>query len=124
MLRDLETLPISSERIVVGDPHVFLELSYYARSPLRERIVHPLSVELDRQYRGSDSDALIISRLAPGAKLNVEDYDRVLAENGSFLLAAIPRDYLPWLLVTAEYGVIPFPCIFVSRTIQSREGGN
>jgi hypothetical protein len=98
-----------SEPIVVANAHVFLELSYYLNPPLRERLVYPLSRDLDLQYRGSDTDALTLGALGRRAPIPVKAYDEILAENGSFLLAATRRDYLPQHLAAAGYRVAPIP---------------
>ena len=52
-----------SEPIVVANAHAFMELSYYLDPPLRERLVFPLSRDLDLQYRGFDTDALTLGPL-------------------------------------------------------------
>jgi hypothetical protein len=95
------------EPIVVGNAHAFLELSYYLDSPLRERLIFPLSRELDLKYRGFDTDALTLGPLGQRASVRVEAYDGILAENRSFLLAAFEHDYLPRHLTTAGYRVTP-----------------
>ncbi len=96
-----------TEPIVVANAHMFMELSYYLNPPFRERLVFPLSRELDLQYRGFDTDALTLGPLGRRGLIRVKAYDEVLAENKSFLLAATKYDYLPQHLMAAGYRVTP-----------------
>ncbi len=96
-----------SEPIVVANAHMFMELSYYLNPPLRERLVFPLSRDLDLRYRGFDTDALTLGPLGRRGLVPVKAYDEVLAENKSFLLAASKYDYLPQHLTAAGYRVTP-----------------
>jgi hypothetical protein len=96
-----------SEPIVVANAHAFMELSYYLGSPLRERLVFPLSRDLDLKYRGFDTDALTLGPLSRHAPIRVKAYEEILAENKSFLLAAFEHDYLPQHLTAAGYRVTP-----------------
>jgi len=97
----------SSEPIVVANAHAFMELSYYLDQPLRERLVFPLSRELDLQYRGFDTDALTLGPLGRRGQISVKAYDEILAENKRFLLAATQYDYLAQHLTKAGYRVTP-----------------
>jgi hypothetical protein len=97
----------SSEPIVVANAHVFMELSYYLRPPIRERLVYALSRDLDLKYRGYDTDALTLATLGQRVPLAIEPYDRILADNPRFLLAATEEDYLPRHLAAAGYRVTP-----------------
>jgi hypothetical protein len=84
-----------------------MELSYYLDQPLRERLVFPLSRELDLQYRGFDTDALTLGPLGRRGQISVKAYDEILAENKRFLLAATQYDYLAQHLTKAGYRVTP-----------------
>jgi hypothetical protein len=95
------------EPIVVANAHAFLELSYYLGSPLRERLVFPLSRDLDLKYRGFDTDALTLGPLGRRGLVRVTAYEEILAEHKSFLLAAFEHDYLPQHLTAAGYRVTP-----------------
>ena len=108
MRRELNThVTDGSEPIVVANAHAFMELTYYLGSPLRERLVFPLSRELDLRYRGFDTDALTLGPLSRHVPIRVEAYEEILAENKSFLLAAFEHDYLPQHLTQAGYRVTP-----------------
>jgi Dolichyl-phosphate-mannose-protein mannosyltransferase len=104
---ELATLSESSEPIVVADHHVFMELSYYGQPQLRDRLVYPVSRDLDLRYLGYDTGALLLTALSHRTKLHVLGYNAVLAAYPRFVLAALPRDYLPWHLVRAGYRVVP-----------------
>jgi hypothetical protein len=96
-----------SEPIVVANAHMFMELSYYLGPPFRERLVFPLSRNLDLQYRGFDTDALTLGPLGQRGLIPVKPYDEILADNKRFLLAATKNDYLPQHLTAAGYRVTP-----------------
>ena len=97
----------AAEPILIANAHVFMELSYYLAPPLRERLVYPLSRDLDLQYRGFDTDAITLGSLAQRAQLRVKAYDEILADRKSFLLAAVEDDYLPQHLTAKGYRVTP-----------------
>ena len=97
----------SSEPIVVANAHAFMELSYYLDPPLRERLIFPLSRDLDVKYRGFDTDALTLGPLAQRGQVSAKPYEDILAGNRSFLLAATQYDYLAQHLTQAGYRVTP-----------------
>ena len=105
--KELELLPAGPELIVIPNTHVFMELSYYAEQRLRSRLIYPLSRDLDVRFRGTDTDAILLSALSGRAPIRVKDYDAILAENPRFLLVAATGDYLPWYLVASGYRVMP-----------------
>lgn len=107
MRQALASLPDDSEPIVVGDAHMFMELSYYETPRLRDRLICPVSADLDLRYFGFDTDALLMTALSHHSNLQIVDYDAVLATHPRFILAARQKDYLPWYLVTAGYRVVP-----------------
>jgi Dolichyl-phosphate-mannose-protein mannosyltransferase len=103
----LPSLPDGPEPIVVADIHVFMELSYYEASRIRERLIYPVSRELELHYLGSDTTSLLSSALSHRSKLQIIEYDAVLAAHPRFVLAALPDNYLPWHLVETGYSVVP-----------------
>jgi hypothetical protein len=106
--QELDTLVREgSEPIVVANAHAFMELSYYLGAPLRERLVFPLSRELDLKYRGFDTDALTLGPLSRRTPIRVKAYEEILAENKTFLLVAFEHDYLPQHLTASGYRVTP-----------------
>ena len=105
--QQLISLPDSSEPIVVANTHVFLELTYYLAPPLRDRLIYPVSRDLDLRYHGFDTDALMMSALSHRTQLQIVGYDAVLAAHPHFVLAATPQDYLPGHLGMAGYRVLP-----------------
>ena len=105
--QELASLPDGSEPVVVANAHVFLELAYYSQPPLQERLVYPLSRDLDLHYLGFDTDALNLSALSQRTKLHIIDYGVVIAAYPRFVLAARPGDYLLPHLVNAGYRVAP-----------------
>lgn len=96
-----------SQPILVANAHVFMELSYYLAPPLRGRLVYPLSRELDLKHRGFDTDAITLGSLGRRAQIGIKAYDDVLTDHKSFLLAAVPGDYLPQLLTDKGYRITP-----------------
>lgn len=107
VFQELASLPDGSEPIAVADHHVFMELSYYAALPLRERLIYPVNRDLDLRYFGFDTGALLMSALSHRSKLHIVAYDAVLAAHRRFVLAAIQKDYLPGHLRAAGYRVVP-----------------
>jgi hypothetical protein len=105
--RQLQALADGQLPIAFNDEHLFLEMSYYADSRLRRRIVYPLSGSLDLQYKGFDSDSYILSALGRHGRLNVMEFDAFLAANAQFLLAVKSKNYLPSHLRAAGYQLTP-----------------
>jgi hypothetical protein len=105
--RELERLPRDSQPVVMANHQAFMELSYYARPELRERLIYPLSISLDLLYFNVDTGPRIFSALRHRASLRIIDYDKVIESYPRFILAASSRDYLPWHLVRSGYRVIP-----------------
>ena len=105
--QELASLLDGPEAVVVADCHVFMELSYYAVPRLRERLIYPVSRDMELRYFDYDTCSLILSALSHRTKLHIIGYDAVLAAHPRFVLAATPKDYLPWHLVRAGYRVVP-----------------
>lgn len=103
----LEALPAGSEPVVVPDPHVFLELTYYGEPDLRSRLIYPASTDLDVRYRGYDTDARTLIALRHRNEKGILDYDAVLANYSRFLLAGSPQTYMLWRLIGSGYRVTP-----------------
>jgi len=107
VLRELETLPNTQEPIVVANAPAFVELSYYAEPRLRQRLVYALSRDLELRYTHCDTFALLMLGLSRHTNLHIVDYNAVVAEDASFLLAAAADDYLPKHLIAAGYQLTP-----------------
>ncbi len=105
--RALASLPDSAEHIVVADPHVFMELSYYADTRVRKRLIYPLSRDLELRDSGRDTASLMLAGLSRHTELPILPYDEVFAANPRFFLAAMPVNPMPWDLVKAGYRVVP-----------------
>ena len=103
----LEALPDGAEPIVIPDIHVFMELSYYAERRIRERIIYPISRDLELRYLGTDTSSLLLSALSHRTKLHIIDYDAVLGAHPRFVLAVQPADYLRSHLVNAGWRAVP-----------------
>jgi hypothetical protein len=103
----LASLPDGAEPIVVADSHVFLELSYYAESRIRERLIYPVSCDLELRYFGNDTAPLLLTALSHRTKLHIIGYDAVIASQKRFVLAALRNNPLPRDLIKAGYRVVP-----------------
>lgn len=99
----LASLPDSAEPIVVNDLNVFLELAYYAAPRVRERLVCPISFDLDLRYRKQDTSALLRTGLSHTTTLPIVSLDAFLAAHRRFLVTAVPWDYLPKHLAATGY---------------------
>ena len=95
VLQGIETLTDSPEPIVVANAPTFIELSYYAKPQLRQRLIYPLSRDLELRYKNCDTISLLMSGLSRHTKLHIQDYDAVVVTYPSFILAAESDDYLP-----------------------------
>jgi hypothetical protein len=102
-LRDLNKLAESSEPIVVADNFVYMEMAYYAKPALRQRLVYPVDATLELHDMGYDTVALIMSALSHRSALRITPYDSVLASYPRFLLSAGQTDHLPQHLLAAGY---------------------
>ena len=105
--RELQHLPVTAEPIVIAYNHAFMELSYYAEPQIRERLVYPLSREVEMKYTGSDLDYLLLSAVRHRTKLNYVDLDAFLASNPRFILVAMSHDYLQQYLLTSGFRLVP-----------------
>jgi len=103
----LSALQDDSEPIVIADHHVFMEISYYGSPEIRQRVIYPVNRDLDLRYFGFDTGALLMSALSHRTRLHIIGYDVMLATYPRFVLAALPKDYLPWQLTRAGYRVVP-----------------
>jgi hypothetical protein len=122
--------------VVVPNAHAFLELQYYGKPEIRQRLIYPASPTLDVNYLGSDTDSRLMIALSHRTAFAIEDPDEVLADHPTFLLAAMPGNYLTWRLLAAGYSVTPIhpddplPVLFqveapkaVNRARQTVAGG-
>jgi hypothetical protein len=107
LARELAALADGDEPIVVADAQAFLDLSYYAQTRVRNRLIYPLSRQLDLDYLGFDTNALIMSALAHRSTLHIIPFEAVLAAHPRFVLASLSRDYMPRHLSGAGYRVEP-----------------
>jgi len=107
ILRQLEAMPEGPDPIVVPNARAYMELVYYADSKVRDRLIYPVNRDLDLRYKGYDTDALLMVPLGHRVKLNVQEYDKVLARYSSFIVAANPNDYLPSHMKASGFRVNP-----------------
>jgi hypothetical protein len=110
----LTLLPDGTAPIVVVDAHWFMELSYYADSRIRERLIYPVSRDLELQYFNTDTASLLMTGLSQHTKLHIINYDAVVATQPRFFLAvntnaalSTSQSPLPWDLIKAGYRVVP-----------------
>ncbi len=95
-----DTLPL-----VIADHHIFMELYYYAPERIRRRLVYPLSRELDIEYLGFDSGALLMEACRNRYRLPIVNFNRIAAQKGNYYLLSVPDHYLPSVL--EKYGKKP-----------------
>ena len=103
----LASLPDNAEPIIVADPHIFMELSYYANRRIRQRLVYPLSRDRELRDSGKDTSSLMASGWSLHSNLHIVAYDKVLTDNPRFFLVAMPVNPMPWDLIKAGYRVVP-----------------
>jgi hypothetical protein len=110
----LQNLPDSTEPIVLGNEHSFMELAYYSPKRIRDRLVFALDRDLYLQYVGEDSGPILMSALQHWSQLPIRSLDEVLALNKHFVIEALPGDFLLPYLFRAGYQLTP---IAVSGTM-------
>jgi hypothetical protein len=93
--------------IVVGDHHAFIEMSYYGSRQVRDRLVYPLSCELDLLYTSTDTGCLLLTALRRRLPVQVVDYQTLTGRHREWLLAATNMDYLPSHLTRMGYRIEP-----------------
>jgi hypothetical protein len=61
--QQLSRLPSSPLQIVVANPHVYMELAYYANPELKHRLVYLTQPYLALSYLGYDTDSLLLAAI-------------------------------------------------------------
>jgi hypothetical protein len=82
----VQLLTSSPEPVVLGNPFVFLQMSYYVGDPLKKRLVYIADSDQAVRFRGSDTEELSLSLLHSRAGLTVEHYAVFTKEHPSFTL--------------------------------------
>jgi hypothetical protein len=104
-LQQLSGLPHDNTPIVIAYHHVFMELYHYAPQQLRDRLVYPLSRDMDIHYLGVDSGALLMDAIRRRYRLPVMDYKDILGRFNRFYVLSASTHYLPSLLRQDGYHV-------------------
>ena len=97
-LKQIMGLPHDNTPIVVAHHHVFMELYHYAPEQLRHRLAYPLSRDLDIQYLGFDTGALLMDAIRKRYHLPVMNYKDILDRYDRFYVLSVQGHYLPSLL--------------------------
>jgi hypothetical protein len=97
-LKEIRGLPRDTTAIVIADHHVFMELYHYAPLPIRNRLVYPLSRELDIRYLGYDTGALLMDAIRKRYHLPVLPYMEIVDRNDRFYIVSSLDHYLPSML--------------------------
>jgi hypothetical protein len=93
--------------VLVANQHAFMELAQYADPAIRPRVMYALSRELDLRYMKKDTGALLFTALRRRTDLPIIELDELLRRYPTFVLAALPQDYLPQHLITHGYRLTP-----------------
>lgn len=101
--RQIERLPESSTAVVVANASSFVELSYYEEPSVRDRLIYPVSRDLELRYKHCDTLSLLMLALSRHTNLRIAEYNVVLSNHQTFVLAATPDDYLPLQLLKEGY---------------------
>ena len=100
---ELAKLPADAGPVVVGSPHVFMELSHYSQPVLRQRLVYIVSQELEQHYSETDTNWRIFSALRRRTSLRVADYDAFVAANQRFIFAGYSEEWIAQHLHRLNY---------------------
>jgi multidrug transporter EmrE-like cation transporter len=103
----LETLPVSTEPIVLGNEHVFMELAYYAPESIRKRLVFAVDRQLALDYMQTDTGAMLMAGLRRWSKLPILPLEEVISSHPQFIIEAKSHDYLLPYSMAAGYRVTP-----------------
>jgi hypothetical protein len=104
-LKQISGLPHDNTPIVITYHHVFMELYHYAPQQLRDRLVYPLSRDLDIRYFGVDTGALLMDAIRKRYHLPIMDYKDILKRYDRFYVLSASIHYLPTLLRQDGYHV-------------------
>jgi Dolichyl-phosphate-mannose-protein mannosyltransferase len=104
---DVLQLPANSLPIVFSNPHIFMELAFYADPKLSARFVYPVNLQLQEFYTNIDTNERLLLALRRRAPLHVPDYDDFVASSPHFLLVAGRQDWLVWHLIQSGFRVTP-----------------
>ena len=91
----IQTLPDTSEPIVVTNTPVFVELAYYLPERYRRRLLHPISRKFELADFGHDTIALMMQAVSHRTQLPIRPYEAVVAQYPRFLLVVSGGDRLP-----------------------------
>jgi hypothetical protein len=101
----LDKLPDSTEPIVTDDARKFMELAYYATPKIRQRLLYPISWELEMKYRHYDTNTLLFESLRPRTKLGFVAHTELRAKFPRFIVLATNPSYLPKQLLSEGYNL-------------------
>jgi hypothetical protein len=103
----VKMLPDSTEPIVMGDEHVYMELAYYAPERIRNRLIFAADPEMALRYLHADTGALLMTALGHWSKLQIVPLDEAVSSHKHFIVEATEKDYLLPYSQAAKYHVTP-----------------
>jgi hypothetical protein len=103
----LQFIPNNPKPIVVADHHAYMENWFYSPSQIRERLVYPISVELETRYTGIDTGPRLLKSLRRRTTINAPDYEDFIKNNPHFILATNKSEWLVFHLQRSGYKLTP-----------------
>ena len=88
----------SLEPIVMASPQLYLQYNHYANEQMRSRLVYLADPEAALEFVSTNSCDINLIKLAPWGPLQVEDYERFIAEHSCFFVVHHERRRFAWLV--------------------------
>jgi Dolichyl-phosphate-mannose-protein mannosyltransferase len=82
----VQLLTATTEPVVLGNPFVFVQMSYFVGDPLKKRMVYIADPDQAVRFTGSDTADLAFDLLRSRAEITVERYAAFTKEHPSFTL--------------------------------------
>lgn len=83
----IQNIPSEPKPVVITYDHAFMELWFYSRPDLQQRLVYLIDQDLERRYAHTDTTSRIFSPLRRRVPVGVVDFDSFIAMHSRFLLA-------------------------------------
>lgn len=105
-----QNAPLGSTPLVIGNPVLFSPLYFYAKDPVKSRLVYVSNPELSTKYLHMNSPDLNLSELQKFSPLPVFDYAAFMKNRKSFTLVNDPQSWLLGKLADDKVPVRKLTC--------------
>lgn len=91
----MQLLASTSGPVVVGNPFLFMQMTYYVGDPLKGRLVYLADPDLANRFTGSDTEDRNLLLLKRAGDLPVEPYRAFIAAHPSFTMVCTNGYWVP-----------------------------